>query len=124
MALEPLVVRKLADKTAGGGAPWPSAGVRLESIPNLTRVSMRWVDENRADGWIRIEGEKIVHAPAGPPQRPWARSHTFITADRIIFDTVDGEVVYDVVHNPGKYDDTSDPSGKRVDHFFELRRVS
>lgn len=146
--MEVLRIRKLADKSVGrrevthdretgephlydpdtpgyDHEPWPLAGIKIEGdAPALTRVPMKFVDTARAEGWIRLEGEKITHAPAGPPGRPWSRTHTFITGDRVVIVTVDGDVVYDVTHNPGKYDDPNEMSGKRVDYFFELRRVS
>ncbi len=148
MTYEMLRIRKLADKSTGRRAvahdrdtgesylydpdtpgydhePWPFVGIKFEGdAPELTRVPMKFIDAGKAEGWLRLEGEKVTHAPGGPPGQPWKVTHTFITGDRVVFLTVDGEVAYDITHNPGKYDDESEPSGKRVDHFFELRRVS
>lgn len=138
-----LSIRKLADTSVGErvkgydpmtgepalinpatGMPeaWPLAGIKIEGeAPRLTRVPMRWVQNGRAEGWIRFEGERIEHAPAGPPSAPWSRTHTFIAGDRIVLLTVDGEVVYDIVRNPGKYPDGTELSGSRVDWFYEMR---
>lgn len=144
--MEMLKIRKLADKSVGervtryhpetGEAyltnpatpgndpePWPLAGIKFEGEPpSETSASMRWVLQGVAEGWLELVGEKVMRAPGGPPQNPWSKVHTFHTARAIKFKTVAGAVTYQVTHNPGKYDDASEPAGTRVDWFYRLRR--
>jgi hypothetical protein len=149
-----LVVHKLADQTEGARVPrwrvdtgerylvnpetgaeeaWPLLGVKLagslggertEGAPDLTGASMTAVEQWEREGWVRLEGLEVTHAPGGPPEQPWRVTHTFRTAKRIIFSTLDeGNVVYQVIGNPGKYDDPESHDGKRVDWFYALKRV-
>lgn len=139
-----LVIRKLADKSTGTRVqmydpitgekrlvnpetpgtthePWPLAGIQIEGeIPSNPCPAMDWVARAVAEGWIELENEGVEHAPGGPENNQWAVTHTFVTADAITIKTVDGDVRYRVVQNPGKYDDENEPSGKRVDWSYHL----
>lgn len=139
-----LTVRKLADKTTGERVvrfdpatgekrlvnpdtpgdehePWPLAGVQIEDPPDETTASTTFVNAGVAEGWIDLVGSRVQHAPGGPPADQWRVTHTFIEADRLVFHTVDGDLVYDVVANPGK-DFAQDPMVVRW--YYELKRVS
>lgn len=87
--------------------PWPLAGVEFEGGPPAeTKVSARFVATGRAEGWLEVDGEEIVHAPGGPEGDPWRSTHTFVELDRIIFKTVgDGDVAYRVTRQPGRHGD-------------------
>lgn len=134
--LERLVVRKLADTSEGTRVerfdqitgervlvnpetnavePWPLAGVRIETEepPARTQVPTSWVAKGVAEGWVLLEGEKVVHRPGGTPDNKWAPTHTFTHADAIILDTVDGQVRYKVTHQPDKYADDSEATGEK-----------
>jgi hypothetical protein len=142
-----LVFRKLADRSVGervrryhpvtGQAylsdpashdpevhsPWPLAGVRIDDPPQQTTVSARKVAEGVAQGWVELVDVQLVHAPGGPAEDQWRVTHTFQQASHIIFHTVDGDVRYRVVGQPGKHEDPAQPSGFRVDWFYALERV-
>lgn len=144
--MEILRIRKLADKNGGRREtryhprtgepyltnpdtpgdehePWPLAGVRFEGEPpSEACVPMRYIQRAVADGWVRLIAAKVVHEPGGPKSNSWQVTHTFTQAKKIVFQTVNGDVVYRVVSNPGKYDDKNEPSGKRVDWFFHIER--
>ena len=133
-----LRIRKLADKSSGrretlhnprtgqsylynpdtpgtDPEPWPFVGVEfVDDPPTETMVPTRWVAKGVEEGWIERVGEQIDHQPGGPPGNPWAKTHTFIQAEQLIFKTVHGDVAYNVRGNPGKYDDLDSPSGTRV----------
>jgi hypothetical protein len=143
MAKQPgLRVRKLADKSQGTRVvryhpetgerhlvnpatnepePWPFAGLAIEgNLPKVTSVSTTFVNRGRAEGWLELVGEKVVHREGGPPEDPWRVTHTFVHASALVLKTVDGAVRYRVVHQPDKHDDADEPSGKRVDWFYGL----
>lgn len=101
--------------------PWPLLGVRIESEVEATcELPMSTVTAGQAEGWLKLEGDRLAYAPAGPPTDPWRERHTFLNCDALTFDTVDGPVRYRVTHQPGKYDDEAEPGGTRVDWFFGL----
>lgn len=138
--LEPLSVRKLADKSVGtrvsrfdpetgerilvnpetnAAEPWPLAGVEIvDEAPRYTRVPVSWVAKGRAEGWITLEGEEVVHRPGGPVENLWGTTHTFVHADALVIHTVDGDVRYEVVHQPDKYadDSTVENDGKKSEN--------
>lgn len=150
--IQGLRIRKLADKSEGerivrfdpetgekklvnphtagdDHEPWPLAGVQIEGdTPKLTRVPTSFVASGRAEGWIELENDRPVHRPGGTPDDPWMKTHTFIHADAVILKTVDGDVRFEVVHQPDKYDDESgepteeagDPT-THVDWFYDLK---
>lgn len=110
--------------------PWPSAGISLfgddpdGGAPDHTRVSARWVAYAISEGWCRGIGEKLAHEPGGPPENPWAMTHTFVTYTALVFDTVDGDVRYDVTENPGVYESADSEDGRDVDWTYELKKAA
>lgn len=114
--LSVLQLRKLADKSGSRTAvldgdgnvvsvePWPLAGIRIENDPaGITALTTTVVAQGRAEDWISVEGERVVHRPGGPPGDLWRVVHTFIHYDVIIFRTVDGDVRFTVTRQPDKY---------------------
>lgn len=86
-------------------SPKPLAGVRIEGeTPKRTVVPMSWVQRGVAEGWLRLEGERVQHRPGGPAEEPWRVTHTFLQADAIILACVGGDVRYRVIRQPDKYD--------------------
>lgn len=126
-----LSIRKLADKTSGRrvtrydpdtGQPklvnpdtpgeeheaWPLAGVLIEGeVPRETTAGIAFINKGIAEGWIERRGERPIVRPAGKSQADWngvqGQPHVFLHADEIVFKTLDGDVVYRVVHQPDKY---------------------
>lgn len=157
-----LVIRKLADKSSGervvkydpdtgvkklinpatpGDAhePWPLAGVQIVDAPDRCSVPTGWVNKGMAEGWLELEGPKVVSRPAGPAHDPHSGTHQFIHAEALVIHTVDGDVRYRVVHQPDKYATSPDPNTPadddtpvtpegyaagetRVDWFYGLQR--
>lgn len=141
-----LRIRKLADKSEGQrifrwdpdtgektminpatGQPeaWPLAGIQFKGDPPAAcRVSTTKVVEGVSEGWIELDNHDPEVVPAGPVDDPWKPGspipHVFHKADAITFKTVDGDVRYSVTHQPGKYDDPDEPSGTRIDWFYDL----
>lgn len=113
----------LADPVTFEPKPWPLLGVALQhpEVPRSITISTSMVNQGRLEGWIELTGADVAHQPGGPPGNPWAVTHTFETGDNIIFHTVDGDLVYHIVHNPGKY---ADGDGARVDWFYRAELVS
>lgn len=102
--IEPLVIRKLADRSGGGDPPWPFIGLRFEGPPPIrTCVSTKKVKDGLVEGWLTAKGETVVHRPGGPPEEPWRLAHTFIHYTEISFHTVDGVFRYRVARNPDKW---------------------
>jgi hypothetical protein len=103
---------------------WPLTGIAIENEggpPKETAVGVDFVQIGKLEGWITLEGAEMAHFPGGPPESPWKITHSFEQADAIVIHTVDGDVRYRVVGQPGKHDDDTQESGKRVDHFYTLR---
>jgi hypothetical protein len=119
-----LVIRKLADQSSGTREfrydpntgerhlynpatgqpePWPFAGIKLEEAPPCISISTGLIDRARAEGWVEVENERVVHRPGGPPNDQWRVTHTFRQYDILVFHTVDGDVRYRVTHQPDKY---------------------
>lgn len=136
-----LKLRRLADRSDPAslladlpGAPsgtWPLAGVELLDAPHHTEVPVGTVDRGRAEGWITVEGEQVVHRPGGPASDLWRVTHTFRHYDTV---TICG-VRYRVTHQPDKYADPGDDDtpvtedvyqagDTRVDHFYGMERES
>ena len=112
---------------------WPLLGVRIENEepPRYCEMSTGYVAAARSAGWMEATGEKVVHKPAGPAENPWANTHTFVQLKTITIKTLDGDVRYNVVHNPDKYDDeTGEPTDNagdpttHVDWFYGLELAS
>ena len=115
--ITPLTIRKLAQPGAPAdpitGAK-PLAGLQFveqggEGVadpPKRTMVPTSTVERGEAEGWISVEGVKIVHAAGGSEQAPWSATHTFRQLDAIVFHTPSGEADarYRVVAQPGKFD--------------------
>ncbi len=143
-----------ADKTGPTpepGQPWPCAGVeivadelpeqitlpasfvkRYMSAPWFEAVGFGWLerpsrpDPEETDGTLVVAAEH--RSPDGPPP------HTFMHAERFIFDTLNhGRVEYRVIAQPDKYLDRGKGKDKptarvtrkdyaagntRVDHFY------
>jgi hypothetical protein len=151
-----LTIRKLADKSegervtsydpatdqkylvnpaTGKAEPWPLLGIKVEGeAPSYTMLSTKFVTLGVAEGWIEIEGERVVHRPGGPASDPWRVTHTFVHADAIIIKTVDGDVRYEVhgeQGQPDKYDKGGDPVDEldcgdpdcTVEKFYNLKLV-
>lgn len=125
--MEPLRVRKLADKSPEAVAAhpashpdkYPSLGIDIvdtfgKSVapPKTCRVSTGWVDKLRAAGLVTLENEQVQHRPGGPPDDLWRVTHTFKHADAIVLKTQEGQpdLRYRVTHQPDKYVDTTDYS--------------
>jgi hypothetical protein len=130
-----MVVRKVADKTGEklSGGSWPMAGIELVDPPDACNVPVGWVDKAVAEGWITLEGARMVNRPGGPADDPTRVIHKFTHIDALVIDTIDGEVRYRVVHQPDKYvadgdDDTPmtdehyAAGNSRVDWFYGIER--
>jgi hypothetical protein len=130
--------------------PYPFAGVRLENKPTRTRISTNYAVRGKVEGWITMDGIEMVHRPGGPPHNRWQQTHTFTHTKTITFHTVDGDIVYRVVHQPDKYavthretvnevkgivvehidpqkkftDEIYEAGNTRVDFFYELELVN
>jgi hypothetical protein len=97
------------DLITGEVSPKPLAGIQIGSPddrgtpPQVTGVSTQLVDQGQAEGWLTlVDAEPKVFA-GGPATAPFAKTHTFVHAAKIVFHTVDGDVTYRVTRNPGKY---------------------
>lgn len=153
-----LTIRKLADKTTGErvtrydqetGAkklvnpatdgddhePWPLAGVEaVGEVPAEVDFPTHFVARGKAEGWITLEGEEVVHRPGGPPDNVWAVTHTMVQAQEIVLHLASGDVRYKVVHQPDKYvaegtdktkvsDELYAAGQTRVDYFYGCKLV-
>lgn len=83
--------------------PWPLLGIRLANKPAQTKVPITWVNRAMADGYVELNDTSLAHRPGGPPSNPWQSTHTFTHAKTLTIHTLDGDVVYKVVHQPDKY---------------------
>lgn len=116
----------------------PLKGVRPEGeLPEECTVGNNFVARAISEGWASLVNQRVVFRPSGPANDRWGSAyppHAFIQADAVLFHFIDGDVRYDVVHQPDKYaasgddativDDTIYQSGDtRVDHFYGLRLV-
>lgn len=123
--LHPVTGEKvLIDPVSGAVSPWPLLGVHIvnDEIPAQTKISMSYVANAVAEGWASITNERIVHKPGGPLSDPWRITHTFRHVDTFTIHTIDGDVTYRMTHQPDKYDDPAEPSGSRVDWFYDMVR--
>lgn len=124
--------RGIVDPAVPPPMPLPLLGVRIVGdIPTECRVPSSWVTRGVREGWIALEGARVVHRPGGPAGDEWRVTHTFTHADAVVIKCLDGDVRYRVVHQPDKYADSDDPTESvtpeiyatgrtRVDHFYGL----
>lgn len=154
-----LMLRKLADKSSGSRVPmldsngvqilvnpdspgeyhepWPLAGVKIldNPLPDPCRISTNLVEQGIHEGWITVEGDKMVHRPGGPPGNLWRVTHSLMQVSSITIHTIDGDVHYQVTRQPDKYvedgkdtDKVTDEiyaSGNTVvDKFYDMKLVS
>ena len=153
--MQTMTIRKLADRSGGErvvmfdpetGAkklvnpdtsgedhePWPLAGISIVGeTPTECQVPTSWVENGAAEGWLTLEGERIVRRPGGPADDRWRVVHKFAHLDRVVLHTVDGDLSYRVTHQPDKYaaegGDETPVTGElyaagatRVDWFYVL----
>jgi hypothetical protein len=123
----------LVNPETGRHEPWPLAGVEIVGgPPDEITVSTKFVQQGVYEGWVTVEGVKIVHRPGGPPGDVWTTTHTFTHLDAITLHTINGDVRYVVTHQPDKYADPGDDDtpvtdavytsgATRVDWFYELK---
>lgn len=116
------------DQNTWVATPWPSLGVVVDGdLPKKTTLNTGFVNKAAAEGWAKLENRSIVHRPGGPEEDPWLVTHTFVHADSITFNFLDGDVTYSVVENPDKYpeikNDFNEGFGGSVNWFYvvELR---
>lgn len=117
----------LSNQTTGKPEQWPYVGIRLGHIPadvapgdrgkykmgvpppKNTGTSEREIQKGILAGYITLEGQGKRACPSGPPSAPWAgglpsgENQECVTAEFIVFDTVDGPIRFKVTRNPGKY---------------------
>lgn len=115
------------DESTWVESPWPLAGVAFEGeAPDKDSISMAFVSKAQAEGWVSLEGERVVHRPGGPPEAPWRVTHSFVQADAIVFHLFDGDVRYRVVENPDKWPDEKNHRdegfGGEVRWYYEIER--
>jgi hypothetical protein len=115
---------RVVDKGTGKPKPWPSRGwiiqnyiwdesnqKRVPHIPPRVGIPMKSLNKWREMGFATVEGERPVHSPGGNKENPWKITHTFIHVDVIVLHTLEGDVRYKVVRQPGKYNlDTNEPT--------------
>lgn len=113
--------KKLVNPDTPGDAhePWPLAGVEIVGDPpDECEVSTGFIARGKAEGWIELEGENVMHRPGGPPSNLWAVTHTFVQAKAIVFHLAGGDVTYKVMHQPDKYvADGTDTAKVTEDHY-------
>lgn len=116
----------LADRSTWLEVPWPLAGITVEGdAPKVTRVPASFVTKGMREGWLELEGYRVVHRPGGPPDDPWRVTHTFVQGDTLVLHTVDGDVRYRVVESPDKWpaekNENDEGFGGEVRWFFDLK---
>lgn len=86
------------------------------------------------EGWITLpDGSSVVHRPGGNKINKWATTHTFLHTPTMAYHTLDGPVLFKVVHQPDKYGadeanrdadgDFVEDQTARVDWFYLIERV-
>ena len=124
------LTQRLREALAGvETSPRPLLGVAIEGdVPKTAKLSERLVAAGRAEGWIEVEGEEIVHRSSGPPENPWGTpAHTFVQLTAIIFKTVGGDVRYTVTGNPDKWPEETEGDagfGGEVRWYYEVKLES
>jgi hypothetical protein len=138
------------DHTTWQEKPWPFLGIKVDNKPKNTRVGVSWVVKGISQGWLTLDGIQLVHRPGGPADNQWQSTHTFTHAKTLTLHAIDGDIVYNIVHQPDKYavvdrrtineakgffEEVIDPERKvtpeiyaagdtRVDHFYDLELVN
>lgn len=112
--------KHLINPETGKREPWPLLGLMIEEVHPTCTLPTKTVDRYVGEGLMKLEGEKVVTFPGGPPNDPNAKMHVFRQCDFIVIKTAEGDVRYKVTHNPGKY---PDGNTTRVDHFYDLELV-
>lgn len=111
--------RILVDPATGNPSSRPFLGVAIENDggpPKYARISQRYALNAKIEGWIEIEGEKVVTRSQGPEEQPVSPEnppHVFVQGTALIFKTVDGDVRYKITQNPDKW-----PEKKVGEHGF------
>lgn len=154
MGTPSLRVRKLADRSAGErvtrydpetgqsyqadpevwnrsdpetwiASPWPFAGLKIEEAPKRCEIPTSFVERGLVEGWLSIKAPRMVHRPGGPPEQPWAVTHTFRHGETLVLHAVDGDVRYTVVENPDKWpaskNDRDEGFGGDVRWFYDVK---
>lgn len=125
--MEWLVLRKRADKSGpepdlAGGESWPLAGVELVGeAPKNAQLSTGYVAQGQMEGWIELEGFRVVEDRAGIQ----------VHAEAIVLKLVNGTLRYRVLENPGLIADPEGHPGRacqyegceghRVEHQYTLK---
>lgn len=98
-----------------------------DTVPERISVPHDYVDKH---DWIEVVNPSAVVRPAGPADKPFAKTHTFPHADELVFHMAGGRVRYRVVHQPDKYDDETGEVAERagdptthVDWFYVAELV-
>jgi hypothetical protein len=104
----------------GREEPRKLLGVRPEGeAPDETTVGTGFIQRAQAEGWAELVNPRVVYRPSGPADRRWDAAfppHTFVHADAVVFHFMDGDVRYDVVHQPDKYvASATEYKGKTID---------
>lgn len=96
-------IRRLADKSAGEGPPWPSVGVTVLEAPPAHEFDMRWCLDAEREGWLELTNKREVVVWAAPDGRPHPSPYVFVEADGIRIRAEEGEYVYRVLRQPGQH---------------------
>lgn len=94
---------------------WPLAGVVLVGpAPTEHNFSDAFVARAMEDGYLELEGMRLAWTE-GYERNP------VLTGDAIVLHLQGGDLRYEVLEHPGRYDDAAEPSGKRVSHEYRCR---
>jgi len=102
---------------------YPLGGVDLMTTPEDASFSEAFVARESVLGWLELGGARPVtqNWETQSGQRgTWSGVH----ADTITLHTLSGDVVYDVVENPGRTDDANEGAGYRVEHQYRCKLSS
>ena len=126
---EVMTLRRVAGEPDAEGIR-PFLGIRISSPPKRTSMSTSYVNTAVREGWLTLVKESLAHRPGGTTNNPWATTHTFIHAQKLVFSTLDGDITYRVTAQPDKYhpgkkgtDSVGDPSAE-IRHYYELELVA
>jgi hypothetical protein len=116
-----------ADESTWVEQPWPLLGIQVDNAPKTCEIPLKFLLRGRAEGWLTIEGEEVVHRPGGPPENPWAVTHTFVQGDVLVLHSVDGDVRYEIVDSPDKWpaekNERDEGFGGEVRWYFKVKRI-